>query len=1564
LLFCAVLQRQVEGCIYFDRAIGHSGGSASNTSISNSYFRSVERKKPNHSQTMNLKNDRQSRISSRNNWWTPVFILAFLCCLGPSLANAQNGTWINTNGGLYSATGNWLNGQVATGTPYTALFNTIDITTDPTVVHLDSAQSIGAIIFGDLNTSTAAGWLLDNDGNTANTLTLGGQTNIAVNALDPSKQVTISAILAGTAGMRKSGFGTLDLNNANTLTGNVSVNQGTLTLDYSAGASTVLPTQVLSMGGGTLTVLGLSNAAVTQSFTSTTLNPGQNIINVTNGPGTGTTTLTLGAFGNPPAGGVVEFIGPATTTSATTVSGNGGGAGIATGTITTTTGTANLPFVDAGSGTALDATYATVGLYDFATTSAGTVIGMSQGTGGTAGFGAYQLANNALPKASSLASAYDIVGSLTLPANAFQYGGWRFNANAYSSVTINQVTGASILVTPNVGANNIEIIDGSGISGSLEPGARSSSSAGSLVFWQNNTQGFLQLDSRTLWDGKTLGSAFVKAGPGTLFCIGTNNYTGPTYIHNGVVMITGGSSFGTNTSGNGTVILNGGTLVAPTNSVTLDNSGAYNRAVSLGNNGGGLGAGAGYTLTIDGPVSGSGPLFIGIPPSAANAFSTIGRIPGTGAGTANLPEWDATGTVRLTGTNTYSGGVVLYSGALTFATGSLGIGGYTFSGGTFQWPASTILDISSQTVSFNAPGGTLDLNGNTETFNNSIGNDGPGGFTTISSTGSGVLNLSSAAGNLYGGTTIVGPNTTLLANNTSGSATGSGAVTVNGTLAGGGLIAGSVTVGTTGQTFPGAGGAAATNTIGGNLTYTSGATYPTNANFDLSTSATGSGNDQIVMSGASAVLAPNGVSVGISCGATLDTVNPYVLFNLTGGATLSGTFNPFPVWLKTTPANAGNYVVAVIGNQVVLVYTLFPTITAAATVPTSTSANQSFSITATVTQGSDTYPLAGVTANLSSLGLGAAVALNSLGGNNYSITQPVAYDVGPGVYQFVVTAKDTHVGFATSNLSLTVTVPSASTGASSQTWDGAGADNLWSDAANWTNGLAPGFGDNLFFDGLTDLNPVMNNSYTMAGVTFNSTAGAFNITASGGSALAMAGGVTNLSSHSQTLNVPVSVGAPTVPVTDSGSGVVLAGVISGPASNTLATSGKVTLGTSNTFSGITSISGGTLLLGNQLALQNSTLNNVAGSLSFGSLTAASIGALTGSQNLLLNNAASAVVNLTLGNNTTASVYTGNLGDGGLGASVVMSGTGRQTLSGNNTYTGPTTVNSGATLSIGGAGQLGSGNYANTIDTEGTFNYNSSLPQNLSGTISGAGALSQTGAGALTLSSVNTYGGTTTIGANSTLIIGGAGQLGSGAYAANITDNGTLTYASSQPQTFSGTISGTGGLNQNGAGLLTLNNANSFSGTTIIAAGSTLQFNVPGGLAGSTLNYSTGTLAFTNGITTAILGGLSGSQNLALTNNLGTAVSLTIGGNGTSQTYSGGFNDSGQGATVTKGGGGTETLTGNSSYTGITFITGGTLKIGDPGQLSSGNYPAGVSCNGVAFEYASSLPQTIFRTDVR
>ncbi len=101
----------------------------------------------------------------------------------------------------------------------------------------------------------------------------------------------------------------------------------------------------------------------------------------------------------------------------------------------------------------------------------------------------------------------------------------------------------------------------------------------------------------------------------------------------------------------------------------------------------------------------------------------------------------------------------------------------------------------------------------------------------------------------------------------------------------------------------------------------------------------------------------------------------------------------------------------------------------------------------------------------------------------------------------------------------------------------------------------------------------------------------------------------------------------------------------------------------------------------------------------------------------------------------------------------------------------------------------------------------------------ASTLGVSGTGVTILNAVNTYTGVTTIATGATLQIGGAGQLASGTYAGNITDNGSLVYASSANQTFSGALSGAGSLTKSGASVLTLSGINSsYTGSVVINAG--------------------------------------------------------------------------------------------------------------------------------------------------
>ncbi|HVU23864.1 MAG TPA: autotransporter-associated beta strand repeat-containing protein, partial [Opitutus sp.] len=414
------------------------------------------------------------------------------------------------------------------------------------------------------------------------------------------------------------------------------------------------------------------------------------------------------------------------------------------------------------------------------------------------------------------------------------------------------------------------------------------------------------------------------------------------------------------------------------------------------------------------------------------------------------------------------------------------------------------------------------------------------------------------------------------------------------------------------------------------------------------------------------------------------------------------------------------------------------------------------------------------------------------------------------------------------------------------------------------------------------------------------------------------GAAATISSDSGTLTLSntgtISGSGNALTLTGSGNGS-LAGIIGTNAGTlTKSGSGTWTLSGANTFTGSTSISGGTLTLANALALQNSTLNynSLGGSLGFGALTSATLGGLSGGQNLALTNGSSAAVALTVGNNSGSTTYSGVLSGGG---SLTKTGSGTLTLSGTNTYTGTTTVSAG-TLQIGAGGTTGSIASTSVVDNAAlSFNRSNSL--SYSGVISGTGTLSQDGAGALTLSGANTFSGITTITGgtltlanslalqNSTLnynSLGGSLSFGSltsatlgglsGAQNLTLQNGSSAAVALSvgnnnADTTYSGALSGSGSLTKVGTGTLTLSGTNTYSGATTIQRG-TLQAGSANALAGrdivvNAVGGGTATFAVGAGTSTTIgsltfggVGGAATSQNLVT---LGNASStLTLGGN--------------------------------------------------------------------------------------
>jgi autotransporter-associated beta strand protein len=148
-------------------------------------------------------------------------------------------------------------------------------------------------------------------------------------------------------------------------------------------------------------------------------------------------------------------------------------------------------------------------------------------------------------------------------------------------------------------------------------------------------------------------------------------------------------------------------------------------------------------------------------------------------------------------------------------------------------------------------------------------------------------------------------------------------------------------------------------------------------------------------------------------------------------------------------------------------------------------------------------------------------------------------------------------------------------------WNGGGANNCWSNVANWNGALpVPGTNFDLQFGGTTRLAP--SNDFAALSnfrhITFKAGAGAFT---SVGNSITLNGNLTNNSTSLQTINLPIATSAVRTLAPASGN-ITLGGAISGAGGLTFVGPRMVTLSGSNTFTGTTTVSGGTLAIAGSL----------------------------------------------------------------------------------------------------------------------------------------------------------------------------------------------------------------------------------------------------------------------------------------------------------------------------------------------------------------------------------------------
>jgi fibronectin-binding autotransporter adhesin len=287
-----------------------------------------------------------------------------------------------------------------------------------------------------------------------------------------------------------------------------------------------------------------------------------------------------------------------------------------------------------------------------------------------------------------------------------------------------------------------------------------------------------------------------------------------------------------------------------------------------------------------------------------------------------------------------------------------------------------------------------------------------------------------------------------------------------------------------------------------------------------------------------------------------------------------------------------------------------------------------------------------------------------------------------------------------------------------------------------------------------------------------------------------------------------------------------------------------------------------------------------------------------------------------------------------------SGTGALTVLTVNNNTGPTVINGGSMQFGNGSttGAPGNGNITNN----GAVIFGQPDDRTINGIITGTGSVVQQGAATLTLTKDSPYAGGTTI-SSGTLQVGvgaAAGSIGTGP----VTNAGTLIFNRSGSFTVANGIKGAGApspaaLIKLGTGTMTLGGINTYEGNTYISNG-TVKLGaaeaIPDGGA------TTGWLILDAGTTTAgtfdlngfnetvnALSGLGGAALGQIVNNAsGTTNRLTINGANTT-TYSGLIRDntaSGGAVAVTITGGGTQRFEGGNGYSAGTVLAAGTLEL--------------------------------------
>lgn len=987
-------------------------------------------------------------------------------------------------------------------------------------------------------------------------------------------------------------------------------------------------------------------------------------------------------------------------------------------------------------------------------------------------------------------------------------------------------------------------------------------------------------------------SKLIKTGVGTWVLSGANNFApaGGVQIDGGILAVANNTALGTHATANNIAVAinNTGTLEVR-NGLTMDNG------ISLNLNNGGTIKAVGTTGTngrVNVGTAAATSVFI-TTNSSGDVF-TIGNGTNdlTGGATDSVINLNGPGTVIQNVASNYAGKWLLNSGALRLGSATA-LGAAATAGVSFGASSTAVLETFGQsptitTLNSNAtPGTPVIRNGDaslssiltvnnttTDTYAGSI-TDGSTGTLGLTKGGSGSLTLSGT--NTYTGGTVVNSGTLKI--NTA-SSTPTVSVNSGATLGGSGSVSGDVMINNLGHLAPG-------NSVG---TLTAGSlTVETGAVLDYEF---GTGNDLAVVSNSDG-LTLNGGGVNLYQEGTtnqFNTVGTYNLIQYSG--TIGGAVSNLSV---LNPDPFKNYAFSADGSNVKLAITLAPISLwnlasggdwasggswTGAGVPNASGTTAIFGSalaspgTVTLNGGKTVATVAFDNSNSYTIAPASSETLTLDNTVNSGQAQITGTNGSHQISAPVVLNSNTVVSVA--NSADTITLSGSVSGSGNLTKSGPGS--LVLSVANTFSGNVTVSGGNLTF------------STGSLGAGFQLSMGA--------SSLVWATGNTDDVSDAGNRTVEFLPGTSTW--NTNGNDVTIAGSIGnfGTGSLVKAGSGNLTLSGLNTYTGNTTVNGGTLTINSDASLGATPGSPTPGSLTINSATVGLSGIFTVSANrgVALNSATSGIHAESGANGTFNGIVAGT-------GVLNVTGPGIVGLGATNTYGGGTVINTGATLNLSGTGTPGTGQVALSGGTL-TLNRNLYTEDNIlidaaqTGTIDGlndrVGVRGLTGSGTVTL--ITRFGGT------------------------NVTSGALGFRLQGNHSGFTGTVnlkSGTGTVNSFAAFF----NGSDFDGSFGNATINMTDFARLGGVNNS-------------GGNTMTIGALSGDSSTILSGaDYAGSQTYNIGGLNTNTTFAGIINNGNAGRTnIIKSGTGSFTLTGLNTYTGNTTVNDGTLVLADNARM--------------------------------